>query len=133
MATLEQVQALADSPAVLVVSPDDGVREVLSRLLTPHGLRIFGAHGDEAAVDAVRRTSADVVLVSSECDDRVLEQLVKEHFDPFVPVLLFTPDADLPHLRQLAARHEVPMLELTEDMDGVVLRVRAAAGRQLLS
>lgn len=122
-----------DTPSVLIVSPDASVTELLAQLLGPHGLRVFMPHGEEHAIDAVRRTSADVVLLSSDCGEDMVQSLVNERFDPFVPVLLFSPRARAPSLEQLAGRHGVPLLELDEDVTSVVLSVRAAAGRKPLS
>lgn len=122
-----------ENTTVVVLSPDDDVINVLSLILQPHGVHVAMPHGAEGATAAVARTHADVVLVSSDCGDDVVGDIVKEHFDPFVPVLLFSPHSNVDALHVMSRRHGVPFLELSSDSSDLATRLRLAAGRQPLS
>lgn len=122
-----------ENTTVVVLSPDDDVTNVLLTILQPHGVHVTFPRTSEGALEAIARSNADVVLVSSECGDEVLGTIVKEEFDPFVPVLLFSPHSNLSSLHTMAQRHGVPFLELSSDSGDLASRLRLAAGRQPLS
>lgn len=122
-----------ENTTVVVLSPDDDVTSVLTMILQPHGVHVTFPRSTEGALDAIARTHADVVLVSSECGDDIVGTIVKEQFEPFVPVLLFSPHSNLASLHTMAQRHGLPFLELSSDSEDLAIRLRHAAGRQPLS
>lgn len=122
-----------ENTTVVVLSPDDDVTSVLSMVLQPHGVRVTFPRTSEGALEAIARSNADVVLVSSECGDDLVGAIVKEEFDPFVPVLLFSPHSNLASLHTMAQKYGVPFLELSSDSGDLASRLRLAAGRQTLS
>ena len=52
----------ADSPVILVVDDEEGLREGLSRLLEDEGYRVLCASTGEQAFEIVRQTHVDLVL-----------------------------------------------------------------------
>lgn len=122
-----------ENTTVMVLSPDDDVTNILSMILQPHGVHVMHPRTSEGALEAIARSNADVVLVSSDCGDDVVGTIVQERFEPFVPVLLFSPHANIGPLHTMAERHGVPFLELSNDSGDLASRLRSAAGRQPLS
>ena len=86
-----------DSPVILVVDDEEGLREGLSRLLEDEGYRVLCASTGEQAFEIVRQTHVDLVLTDMKMPGmngiELLKLVRKLPAYKFMPILFLTTES----------------------------------------
>ncbi|MCY1042496.1 ATP-binding protein [Corallococcus sp. bb12-1] len=114
-------------PRVLAVDMDAGDAERVRSILTPAGYDVMRARGTTAALEAVSRQSADLVLLDVGQARTVglaaFRRFRQEMTHPQLPILMLTPSADRQTRREVMEAG-VDDLLTTEPLDPMELKVR---------
>jgi signal transduction histidine kinase len=114
-------------PRVIAVDMESSSVERVRSILTPAGYDVLPARGTTAALEAVSRHSADLVLLDVERARTeglaAYRRLREELAPPQFPILMLTPSAD-PQTRREVLEAGVDDLLTTEPLDPLELKVR---------
>ncbi|RKH49803.1 response regulator [Corallococcus sp. AB049A] len=114
-------------PRVIAVDVESSGVERVRSILTPAGYDVLPARGTTAALEAVSRHSADLVLLDVERARTVglaaYRRLREELSPPQFPILMLTPSADRQTRREVMEAG-VDDLLTTEPLDPLELKVR---------
>ncbi|MBN8226301.1 hybrid sensor histidine kinase/response regulator [Corallococcus macrosporus] len=114
-------------PRVIAVDVESGGVERVRSILTPAGYDVLPASGTTAALEAVSRHSADLVLLDVDRARTVglaaYRRLREELSPPQFPILMLTPSADRQTRREVLEAG-VDDLLTTEPLDPLELKVR---------